>query len=209
MLKGRRLDRLPKRNGRDGYAERAARLRECEFYEEITPLVSPSWRGRGSPSPARGAAAAPERCPPTRGAIVPDEGLGFEVEAATMDEFLRLLKKREEDQAPAREDLGRLRGAVFVARLREVRSSRYPFPKVTRRVVAAFARGEGVVCLSRITSNAVELPETKRTTEGWQRAVHEGVLAEITRGLEEAGLANEVPVYEGSLYRYREVARRH
>lgn len=128
---------------------------------------------------------------------MPSEGPGFEVEAATVGEFLKLLKRREEDEAPAREASDEILWAVFVARLQEVRSSRYPFPKVTRRVVAAFAHGGDVVCLRRITSSAVELPETAAVTEGRQRAVYDEVRAKIEHGIQDMGL--DVPVYEGSL----------
>jgi hypothetical protein len=132
---------------------------------------------------------------------MPDEGPGFDLEAATLEEFLKLLKRREEGEVPDREDPDGLRRAVFVARLREARGSRYPFPKVVRRVVAAFAHGADVVCLRRTTSSAVEPPETAGVTEERQRAVYDELRAGIERGLEEAGLAHEVPVYEGFLCR--------
>lgn len=131
---------------------------------------------------------------------MPKGEFDLDLEVATVEEFLWLLRERTEDSRG-----GPLQRAVFVARLRESRGSRYPFPKVTRRVVAAFARRGGVVCLSSTTSNSVELPEMARAAEERQRAVHEEVLSEIRRGLEEAGLANEVPIYEGFLRRSPEL----
>jgi hypothetical protein len=132
------------------------------------------------------------------GAIVTDD-LGFQVEAATVEEFLRLLEEREgRESAPAGHH-GSPRGAVFVARMLDRRNSRFGYPSVTRHVVAAFAHGGDVVCLRRTTSHAVELPETAGMTEGRQRAVYDEIRAGIELGLEDIGL--EVPVYEGSLRR--------
>lgn len=126
-------------------------------------------------------------------------GPGFEVEAATLEEFLHLLKEREEgDSTPAGAQC-LLRRAVFVARIQETWSSRYEFPKVTRYAIAAFAYGWAVVCHRRLASSAVELPEMTNALEERQWAVHEGLRAEVERGLEEADLG--VPLYEGSLSR--------
>jgi hypothetical protein len=85
-------------------------------------------------------------------------GPGFEVEAATVEEFLRLLKERERGESFVGEPEAPLRRAVFVARIGEARSSRYGFPKVIRYVVAAFAYGWDIVCHRRLTSSAVEMP---------------------------------------------------
>jgi hypothetical protein len=122
---------------------------------------------------------------------------GFEVEAATVTDFLRLLKEREEVETSLRESLSPLRRAVFVARMLDQRSSRYSFPLVTRYVVATFAYGRDLVSYRRTTSNAVELPETAVRTEERQREVYEEVVAEIERRLDEEGVS--VPIYEGSM----------
>ncbi len=55
-------------------------------------------------------------------------GSAFEVEAATVEEFLRLLKEREEGVAPAKESRGATRRAVFVAQMLDQRSSSYGYP---------------------------------------------------------------------------------
>jgi hypothetical protein len=62
-----------------------------------------------------------------RGGIVTEHepASGFEIEAATVEEFLRLLKEREEDEAYRRGSRSPLRRAVFVARIIDQRSSRY------------------------------------------------------------------------------------
>jgi hypothetical protein len=135
------------------------------------------------------------------GAILTNEDpvAGFEVEATTVEEFLRLLKKREGGEASVRQDPGALRRAVFVARMLYRRDSRFGYPSVTRYVVAAFAYGRDVVCCRRATSHAVELPELARMTEERQRAAYDELRAEIERGLEELGL--RVPVREGLLRR--------
>jgi hypothetical protein len=121
----------------------------------------------------------------------------LEVEVATIGELLRLLKDREEGEATEEgtsEGAGR---AVFVARVLERRSSRYGFPLVTRRVVVAFAYRLNLVSYRRITSNAVELPETAWRTEGRQQEAYEEIRAEIGRGMRAMSL--DVPIYEGSL----------
>jgi hypothetical protein len=46
-----------------------------------------------------------------------EPGPAFGVEAATVEEFLRLLKEREEGEAPLRGPRGATRRAVFVAQL--------------------------------------------------------------------------------------------
>jgi len=109
----------------------------------------------------------------------------LEIEAATVEELLRLLGDRERAEAALAARRGPLRSAVFVARTLEERSSRFGHPKVTRRVVAAFAHGPDLVCCRRTTSSAVELPEMAATTEGRQIAAYEGMRAEIARGLKE------------------------
>jgi hypothetical protein len=136
-----------------------------------------------------------------RGGIVTEHGPapGFEIEAATVEEFLRLLKEREEDEAYRRGSRSPLRRAVFVARMFDQRRSRYGLPLVTRYVVAAFAYGRDLVSYRRTTSNAVELPETAVRTEARQRETYEEVVAEIERGLDEEDV--RVPIYEGRLRR--------
>jgi hypothetical protein len=123
----------------------------------------------------------------------------FEVEATTVEEFLRLLKQREEGQAASRGSGGATKRAVFVARMLDRCGSSYGHPLVTRYVVAAFAYGPDAVFYRRTTSNAVELPEIAGRTEERQQEAYEEIRTEIERGLEEIGL--ELPVYEGSLHR--------
>lgn len=124
---------------------------------------------------------------------------GFEIEAATVEEFLRLLKEREEHEASLRGSRSPLRRAVFIVRMLDQRSSRYGFPLVTRYVVAAFAYGRDLISYRRTTSNAVELPETAVRTEERQRKAYEEVVAEIERGLDEEDV--RVPICEGHLRR--------
>ena len=121
----------------------------------------------------------------------------FEVEAASVEEFLRLLVGRERAEAPSYEPRSVARRAMFVAPLQDVTSGRCAFPKVARHVVAAFAYGPDVVSYRRTTSNAVELPEVVGKTAERQREAYEEIRAEIERGIAGAGL--EVPVHEGFL----------
>jgi hypothetical protein len=134
--------------------------------------------------------------------LTDDPGPGFQVEAANVEEFLRLLKEREESESAPAGHHGSPRRAVFVARMLDRRSSRFGYPSVTRYVVAAFAHGGDVVCLRRTSSHAVELPELARTTEERQRAAYDELRAEIERGMEDADM--EVPLYVGHLRRSAE-----
>jgi hypothetical protein len=128
-----------------------------------------------------------------------DPGRIFEIEAASVEEFLRLLEEREEGESSARENPDTLSRAVFVARMLDQRGSRFGYPSVTRQVVAAFVHGRGVVYLRTTASHTVELPENARITEVRHREAYEELREGIQRGLEEADLS--VPLYEGYLRR--------
>ncbi len=126
-------------------------------------------------------------------------GSAFEVEAASVEEFLRLLGGRESAEASRSGLRSAARRAVFVAQLLDRRGSGYGYPKVRRYVVAAFAYGPDIVSYKRTISNAVELPATAKQTRDRQQRIYEETRAEVERGMEEMGL--EVPVREGSLRR--------
>lgn len=121
---------------------------------------------------------------------------GFEVEVASVGEFLRLLKERNE-QLPGRQGHGVSGRAIFVAQMVDRRPSNYGFPLVRRYVIAAFAYGRDRVSYTRTTSNAVELPEMVARIEDRQQEVYEEVWAEIRRGLKDSDL--NIPVHEGFL----------
>jgi hypothetical protein len=112
---------------------------------------------------------------------------GFEIEVANVEEFLRLLKERETENAQ-HNGHGSTRKAIFVAQMVDYRPSNYVFPLVRRYVVAAFAR---------TTSNAVELPETVGKIEDRQQEAYGEIRTQIERGLEDLDL--RVPVREGFL----------
>lgn len=125
-----------------------------------------------------------------------DTGPGFEVEVASVGEFLRLLKERNE-QLPGRQGHGVSGRAIFLAQMMERRPSNYGFPLVRRYVIAAFAYGRDRVSYTRTTSNAVELPETVVKIEDRQAEAYEEVRVEIERGLRDLGF--DVPIHEGFL----------
>lgn len=124
-------------------------------------------------------------------------GPAFEVEAVSVEEFLRLLTGRERAEVSSENPRNVARWAVFVAPLQDVTSGRHAFPKVTRRVVVTFAYGPDIVSYRRITSSAVELPEVSRELVTRQREACEQLRAEVERGIVEANLG--VPVHEGHL----------
>ena len=121
----------------------------------------------------------------------------FGIEAATVEEFLRLLQKREEVEASPGELRGATRRAVFVTQMLDQRSTIYGYPSVRRYVVAAFAFGRDLVSYSRTISSAVELPEIASRAAERQQEAYEEIRAEIERGLEGKGL--DLPIFEGSL----------
>lgn len=121
---------------------------------------------------------------------------GFEVEVASVGEFLRLLKERDEVRTDG-QGHGASGRAIFVARMMDRRPSNYEFPLIRRYVVAAFAYGRNRVSYTRTTSNAVELPKVVAKIEDRQQAAYEEVRAEIERGLRDSDL--DVPVHEGFL----------
>ena len=121
---------------------------------------------------------------------------GFEIEVASVEEFLKLLKEREEEGG-GQEGTGATRKAVFVAQMMVQRPSNYGFPLIRRYVVAAFAYGKDRISYTRTTSNAVELPETVTNTEDRQQEAYEAMRHEVERGLEELDL--HVPIHEGFL----------
>lgn len=126
-----------------------------------------------------------------------ESGSAFEVEVATIEEFLRILAEREEAETPSPEPREIARRAVFVAQLLDRRSSSYGYPAVRRYVAAAFTYGRDLISYKRTTSSAVELPDMAGTIEERQQAAYEEIRTEIERGLEERRL--DVPLHEGSL----------
>ncbi len=126
-----------------------------------------------------------------------ESGSAFEVEVATVEEFLRILAEREEAGMHSPEPRAIARRAVFVAQLLDQRSSSYGYPAVRRYVAAAFAFERDLISYKRTTSSAVELPDMVEKIEERQQAAYEEIRAEIERGLEERRL--DVPLFEGSL----------
>lgn len=124
-------------------------------------------------------------------------GSAIGVEAASVEEFLRLLRDREGSADRPRGPRSVNPMAVFVSSLHDVTSGRYAFPKVVRHVLAAFTCGPNVVSYRRTTSNAIELPEVARKLAERQREACEQLRTEIERGLKKSGL--RVPVREGFL----------
>ena len=126
-------------------------------------------------------------------------GSAFEVEAASVEEFLLLLGGRESAGASRRETRDADRRAVFIAQPIERSGSGFGYPKVRRYVVAAFAYGGDRISYRRTTSNAVQLPGTAEQSRDRQQRMHQETWAEFERGVQEAGL--NVPIREGYLCR--------
>lgn len=88
---------------------------------------------------------------------------GFEVEAGSVEEFLRLLDEREAERKrgvlPSVEPLPRT--AVYVAPLQDIRhgGNGMPWPSVRRYVLAGFAYGEDLVSYRVDVSSGMEFPD--------------------------------------------------
>ena len=126
-----------------------------------------------------------------------ERGLTFEVEVATVEEFLRLLREWEESEASLTGPRGAVRRAVFVAQQLDRRDSGYGYASVRRYVVATFAYERDLVSYRRTTSSAVELPDVASRAAEQQQQAYEETRTEIERALESMGL--NLLVYEGSL----------
>ena len=126
-----------------------------------------------------------------------DHAPGFEIEVKNLEEFLELLEERRHSGRAGRGGQDAAGGVVFVARIVDRCASRYAFPMVVRRVIAAFAHGQDRVSCTRTVSGAVEFPETMAAMEDRHREAYEQVLAEIELGLRKRDLG--VPVRRGSL----------
>lgn len=120
----------------------------------------------------------------------------YEIEVATIEEFLRLLDERE-TSAASRDSGEGVRRGVFVARISGERTSRFGFPSVRRYVVASFVYGRDLISYKVTTSSIVELPELVRGMEERQRSAYEQVRSEIETGLQK--MSSAVPVHEGCL----------
>ena len=125
--------------------------------------------------------------------MAPPDGV-FEIEAGTMEAFLDLLRRREEERTPA-EDAALPRRAVFVAPLRHARTTEEGIPIVTRRVRAAFAYGHDLVILTYVTADGYEFSppagDEEKNSAGQEEAL-EKTKRRIEEGLD--GLGSSLPV---------------
>ncbi len=124
----------------------------------------------------------------------------FEIETGSIEEFLGLLKEREDDEAV--EALTLPRRAVWVEQLHDRSHTGYSFPMVRRYVLAIFSYGEDVVSYRIDVSHGLEIPDapgSEKPQEG-QRYAYERLREEITDDLGALGLATRVPVLRGYLH---------
>ena len=106
---------------------------------------------------------------------------------SSVGELLRLLKERDEALS-GRKGNRNSGDALFVAQMVDRRPSNYVFEMVRRYVVAAFAYETHRVSYTRITSNAVELPEMVARIEVRQQEAYEDIRGEIGRRLKDSEL---------------------
>lgn len=115
----------------------------------------------------------------------------FEMEAGTMESFLDLLSRREDERTPSESETVPRR-AIFMAPLRHARTTEEGIPIITRRVQAAFAHGRDLVTLTYVTADGFEMSppaEDERRNSARQEEVLEKTETRIQRGLEDLGLS--------------------
>ncbi len=121
----------------------------------------------------------------------------FEIEAGTMESFLDLLRRREDERIPSEHDT-LPRRAVFVAPLRHARTTEEGVPTVTRRVQAAFAYGRDLVTLTYVTADGYEFSPPGKEEErlsARQEETLQKTKRRIAEGLDALGLS--LPVLQG------------
>ena len=115
----------------------------------------------------------------------------FEIEAGTMDSFLDLLSRREQERIPSEQETIPRR-AVFVAPLRHARTTEDGIPTVTKRVQATFAYGRDLITLTYVTADGYEMSppaQDEKQNSGRQEERLQKTKARIEEALTELGLA--------------------
>lgn len=130
---------------------------------------------------------------------------GFEIEASTLEEFLRLLQERqaERDRGTIYEVEALPRRAVSIAQLHDQRGSNTGFPVIRRYVLVAFAYGEDLVSYELQTSHDLEFPHgpseaTEKPCERHDEA-YEETKVRVRDWIASSSMTERVPILEGYL----------
>ena len=141
----------------------------------------------------------PDEPPRAKEDTLTDEKRGaFELEPATLEEFLEILALRGLGDGLPPE--GALRRAVCVTRLFDRHSSQYGFPVVRRYVLVAFAYGEDLVTYRESTSHQMEMPEEAKKLAARQDEAYERLRGAVLAKAGGLGRRGEVRVLEGFLH---------
>lgn len=124
----------------------------------------------------------------------------FEIETGSIEEFVGLLKDREEDGAVGALTLPRR--AVWMEQLHDRSYTGYTFPMVRRYVLAVFSYGDDVVSFRVDVSHGLEIPDTPDSEKPQEshRLAYERLRGEMAERLDGLGLATGVPVLRGYLH---------
>lgn len=124
----------------------------------------------------------------------------YELEAAGLEEFLRLLQIRNKEPQASEESLPRR--AVCVADMYDQSSTEIGVARVKRYVRAAFVYGDDLVSLQLVSSDGYEHPnpEEVRKLEQLQTRLLDKVRDSVAAAIEDSGLTAQSPVVKAFIH---------
>jgi hypothetical protein len=124
----------------------------------------------------------------------------YELEAAGLEEFLRLLQIRIKEPQASEESLPRR--AVCVADMYNQSSTEIGVARVKRYVRAAFVYGDDLVSLQLVSSDGYEHPNPEEVCklEEKQTRLLDKVRDSVTAEIEDSGLCERFPVVKAFIH---------
>lgn len=129
----------------------------------------------------------------------------FELEAAGLDEFLRLLQIRVREPSAAEESLPRR--AVCVADMYDQNLTQIGIARVKRYVRAAFVYGDDLVSLQLVSLQLVSShgyehpdPEQVRKLEEQQTRLLDNIRDSVTAAIDDQGMSSQAPVIKAFIH---------
>ncbi len=124
----------------------------------------------------------------------------FELEAAGLDEFLRLLEIRVREPKASEDTLPRR--AICVADMYDQGTTEIGIARVKRYVRAAFVYGDDLVSLQLVSSHGYEHldPDEVRKLEEKQTGLLAKVRDSVTAAIDEQGLGAEFPIVKAFIH---------
>ena len=124
----------------------------------------------------------------------------YELEAAGLEEFLRLLQIRIKESQASEESLPRR--AVCVADMYDQSSTEIGVARVKRYVRAAFVYGDDLVSLQLVSSDGYEHPNPEEVCklEEQQTRLLVKVRESVTAAIDDQGMSSQVPVIKAFIH---------